>query len=168
MAPASIRTLSSSRSPGKPSPRPVARNRPAVTGWANWVHRSSAEVGCPHIGHSMSRTDNLCRTAWFWEYSGLPRPGLDGPQPGRDLVLGLRPEHRREAQPDEPGAFELEIAQLEPTGADTFGFADINGRRAAVRLPPKRVRKAGERLHMVVDLAAACLFDPSSERRISA
>ena len=100
--------------------------------------------------------------------TGPPRPGLDAPQPGRDLVLGLRPEHLREAQPGEPGAFEIEIALLEPTGADTFGFADINGKRAAVRLPPKRMRKAGERLHMVVDLAAACLFDPASERRISA
>lgn len=99
---------------------------------------------------------------------GPPRPGIDSPAPGRDLVLGLRPEHLREAQPGEPGSFEVEIALLEPTGADTFGFADINGRRAALRLPPKRVRKAGERLRLVVDVAAACLFDAASQQRVSA
>ena len=99
---------------------------------------------------------------------GPPRPGVDSPQPGQDLVLGLRPEQLREARPGEAGAFEVEIARLEPTGADTFGYADINGRRAALRLPPKRARRAGERLWMVVDCAAACLFDPVTERRVSA
>ena len=93
-------------------------------------------------------------------------PVTDRQWHGREMVLGLRPEHLREAQPGEPGAFELEIALLEPTGADTFGFADINGQRAALRLPPKRVRAAGERLRVVADASAACLFDPVTERRI--
>ena len=110
-----------------------------------------------------------CGDAWVpVACQGPPRPGVDSPQPGRDLVLGLRPEQLREARPGEAGAFEVEIALLEPTGADTFGFAEINGRRAALRLPPKRVRRAGERLWMVVDCAVACLFDPVTERRISA
>ena len=110
-----------------------------------------------------------CASAWVpVACQGPPRPGVDSPQPGRDLVLGLRPEQLREARPGEAGAFEVEIALLEPTGADTFGFAEINGRRAALRLPPKRVRRAGERLWMVVDCAVACLFDPVTERRVSA
>jgi multiple sugar transport system ATP-binding protein len=84
------------------------------------------------------------------------------------MILGLRPEHLREAQPGEAGAFELEIALLEPTGADTYGFADINGKRAALRLPPKRMRAAGERLRVVIDASAACLFDPATGRRVAA
>jgi multiple sugar transport system ATP-binding protein len=86
---------------------------------------------------------------------------------GRDLVLGLRPEHFREAQPGALGAFELQVELLEPTGADTFAFADINTRRAALRLPPKRIRAAGERLWVALDAAAACLFDPATEQRIT-
>ena len=86
---------------------------------------------------------------------------------GRDMVLGLRPEHLREAQPGEPGAFEIAIDLLEPTGADTYGYADINDKRVAIRLPPKRLRVAGERLRVVADASAACLFDPTTERRVS-
>ena len=119
-------------------------------------------------GQWLAELRTACGAAWVpVARQGPPRPGIDSPAPGRDLLLGLRPEHLREAQPGEAGAFEVEIALLEPTGADTFGFADINGRRAALRLPPKRVRQAGARLWMVVDVAAACLFDPASERRIS-
>ena len=86
---------------------------------------------------------------------------------GRDLLLGLRPEHWREAQPGEPGALMVPIDMIEPTGADTYGFADINGRRAGLRLPPKRVRTAGERIALVPDAGAACLFDPATEKRIT-
>ena len=59
------------------------------------------------------------------------------------------------------------IDMIEPTGADTYGFADINGRRAGLRLPHKRVRAAGERIALVPDAGAACLFDPATEKRIT-
>ena len=95
-------------------------------------------------------------------------PVQDRQWQGCDLILGLRPEHLHEAAPGEPGSFELEIALFEPTGADTFGFADINGQRAALRLLPRRVRKAGERLHVVAGASAACLFDPTTEQRVAA
>ncbi len=85
----------------------------------------------------------------------------------RDVLLGLRPEHWREAAPGETGALPVEIDLIEPTGADTYGFANLNGKRAALRLPPKRLRAAGQTLNLVADGAAACLFDPASEQRIT-
>ena len=106
--------------------------------------------------HWLAELRTACGSAWVpVARQGPPRPGIDSPAPGRELVPGLRPEHMREVQPGQAGAFEVEIALLEPTGADTFGFADINGRRAALRLPPERIRKAGERLWMVVDVSGA-------------
>ena len=94
-------------------------------------------------------------------------PVADRQWHGREMVLGLRPEHLREAQAGEPGAFELPIEMIEPTGADTYGFAQVNGKRVALRLPPKRLRSAGEKLSVVADASAACLFDPHTERRVS-
>ena len=85
-------------------------------------------------GQWLAELRTACGNAWVpVARQGPPRPGIDSPLAGQALVLGLRPEHLREAQPGQAGAFEVEIALLEPTGADTFGFADINGRRAAPR-----------------------------------
>jgi multiple sugar transport system ATP-binding protein len=86
---------------------------------------------------------------------------------GRQAVLGLRPEHLRDVPPGHAASLEIVFDMIEPTGADTFGFTEINGSRVAIRLPPKRVRAAGERLHVAVDVSAVCLFDPETERLIT-
>jgi multiple sugar transport system ATP-binding protein len=85
----------------------------------------------------------------------------------REVIVGLRPEHWREAAAGEEGALPVAIDLIEPTGADTYGFANVNGKRVTLRLPPKRLRAAGETMRLVADGAAACLFDPASERRIT-
>ena len=55
---------------------PFIRNAPAATGLAICVQRSSEEVLPPHMGQSMRTTDSRWRTKWFFEYCGLPTPGL--------------------------------------------------------------------------------------------
>ena len=92
-------------------------------------------------------------------------PEREGAQGGRDVILGARPEHFAEAQPDEPGAFAVDIDMVEPTGADTFAAARINGRRTTLRFAPKRAR-AGERAWVRLDTAAVSLFDPETGLRI--
>ncbi len=97
-------------------------------------------------------------------------PVADASWAGREVIVGLRPEHWREAEAGDEGTggvLPVPIDLIEPTGADTFGFATINGRRAALRLPPKRLRAAGQTLQLVADAAAACIFDPASERRLT-
>jgi multiple sugar transport system ATP-binding protein len=93
----------------------------------------------------------------------LSDPSLDG----RELVLGLRPEHWHAAAANEAdAALTVRLEMLEPTGADTFAFGDVNGRRVGIRLPPRPIRQAGESLRLRPDLAGASLFDPATELRI--
>ena len=93
-------------------------------------------------------------------------PVLDAAWNGRDATLGLRPEHWRLAAPGETGALALTLQMVEPTGADTFGFAEVNGQRIGIRLAPRPVRHAGDVVHVVPDLGHASLFDPASEQRV--
>jgi len=93
-------------------------------------------------------------------------PVKDASWEGRDVLLGLRAEHFSEASPEDAAALPVTVQMIEPTGADTYGYTEINDRRAALRLPPKRLHSAGQVLRLALDSAAACLFDPATERRI--
>jgi multiple sugar transport system ATP-binding protein len=84
----------------------------------------------------------------------------------REAILGLRPEHWQLAAPGEVGALEMTLQLVEPTGADTYGFVELNGQRIGIRLPPRPVRHAGETVHLRPDLAHASLFDPATQQRI--
>ncbi|MCW5257570.1 ABC transporter ATP-binding protein [Verminephrobacter aporrectodeae] len=86
---------------------------------------------------------------------------------GRPAILGLRPEHFTEVDAGTPGALPVRLNLLEPTGADTFAFAEINGLRAGLRLAPRHGRRVGDTVWLRPDGASACLFDPASERRIT-
>ncbi|MGI6852536.1 ABC transporter ATP-binding protein [Mesorhizobium sp. 1B3] len=46
---------------------------------------------------------------------------------GREVVCGIRPEHLSITDGDEPDAFPAELRYIEPTGSQTFVFADIPG-----------------------------------------
>ncbi len=85
----------------------------------------------------------------------------------RQVVLGLRPEHFHEAEPGAANAIPLRVDLLESTGAESFVFAEINGQRSAVRVPGRRRLSVGDTLWVQPDLAAACLFDPVTEQRLS-
>ena len=86
---------------------------------------------------------------------------------GRHVTLGLRAEHFRPAADAEPGAFPILIDLIEPTGADTFAFTQINDTRVAVRLPPKPLRAAGSTCWVTLDTSAVNLFDPATELRLT-
>jgi len=92
-------------------------------------------------------------------------PARDTPLDGRNVILGARPEHFTEAQPGEAGALPVRIDIVEPTGADTFAIAQINGQRTTLRFAPKRAR-AGEQAWVRLDAGSISLFDPKTERRI--
>ena len=95
-------------------------------------------------------------------------PVQDSSRHGMQAMLGLRPEHWRLAEAGEAGALAITLQMVEPTGADTYGFAEVNGQRIGIRLAPKPVRHAGEVVHVLPDLVNASLFDPVSEQRIAA
>jgi multiple sugar transport system ATP-binding protein len=99
----------------------------------------------------------------------LPRAsGRHADRLGREVVLGLRPEHLAPAEGGQADAaqFECRVDVVEPTGTDTMVFFDWAGVRMVARTHPNTPVLPGDTVRMVVDTARASVFDPVSGERI--
>ena len=90
---------------------------------------------------------------------------------GREVLLGVRPEHMSDSLPDleeESQVHELdcEVMVVEPTGADTIVFVTLNGKEVTCRVHPDSAGKPGETMRLVTDMARAFFFDPDTGERI--
>ena len=67
---------------------------------------------------------------------------------GRDILLGIRPEHitekRTHTSPTDAD-FRAGIEVLEPLGVDTMVFININGQEVCARSSPRAVARWGRR-----------------------
>ncbi|WYK06814.1 sn-glycerol-3-phosphate import ATP-binding protein UgpC [Cereibacter sphaeroides f. sp. denitrificans] len=85
---------------------------------------------------------------------------------GRDLILGIRPEHLHPAGPEEPG-FELHVQAVEWLGADAFAHGRLaDGTDLVLRTPGKAPVRERDRLKVAPDAAALHLFDAGTGRRL--
>jgi multiple sugar transport system ATP-binding protein len=86
---------------------------------------------------------------------------------GKEVIFGLRPEHLAWTA-SEPNASTIEVTAsvVEPLGADTLVFFEINGFEMVARLPPEAARDTGDRVRLRPDLRRMHLFDPASGKRI--
>jgi multiple sugar transport system ATP-binding protein len=105
------------------------------------------------------------------EKAFFPLPRANGRQAdwlGREVVLGVRPEHLSPAEAGQAGAaqFECRVDVVEPTGNDTMVFFEWAGARMVARTHPNTSVVPGGLLRMVVDTARASVFDPASGNRI--
>ncbi len=90
---------------------------------------------------------------------------------GRDVMLGIRPEcitqpdalrNTEAAQP-----VDARIEMIEPTGAETMALIRVGAHELMARLGPDARPAVGSTVALCVDMAKACLFDPSTEQRIA-
>ena len=90
-------------------------------------------------------------------------------QPGRKVVLGLRPEHlsihRGESDP-QGGRIDALAEVVEPTGAETIVILKVGDQDVTGRFEPDHAPKLGETAPLAVNMAKACLFDPETEKLI--
>ena len=84
----------------------------------------------------------------------------------RDVFLGLRPECITDTGAA-PASREAEALTIEPTGAETIVLAGVNGQRLRARVAANARLTPGQRTTFRADTAAACLFDPATERLIA-
>ena len=85
---------------------------------------------------------------------------------GREILAGFRPEHLIWTADDSRAAIVGEAVVVEPLGSDTMVSIDVAGAAVIARLPPRLVRRAGERVALAIDSAHVHVFDKTTERRL--
>jgi multiple sugar transport system ATP-binding protein len=140
-------------------------------------------IGSPSMNFLRGRlTPQGSGVAFALEHSGatalLPVP--DAPaallrHAGKEVILGIRPEHVTDAESARRGAtaegyhpteVDCTVEMTEPTGPDTLVFAWFNGIRATCRTHPRAGALPGGDVRLAFDLSKAVFFDPASELRI--
>lgn len=97
----------------------------------------------------------------------LPQSMRD--QDGKELVIGLRPEHITEQEGDDVSAstkLDLQLEVLEPTGPDTIAMVKVNDQEVACRLSPEFEVSVGQMAPLHFDLSKAVFFDAQTEASI--
>ena len=96
------------------------------------------------------------------------RAGRHAGDGGREILLGIRPEHMYRAaggasRPD-CGRLTATVEIVEPMGANTLVNFHLGGTSLLVRLDGSAAERPGETLALDVDMNRAVLIDPASER----
>ncbi|UVC11547.1 sn-glycerol-3-phosphate ABC transporter ATP-binding protein UgpC [Rhizobium sp. TH2] len=91
----------------------------------------------------------------------------DGPvEPGRKVVLGVRPEHVAVDEPSATKTFDAVVDIEEPMGADNLLWLKFAGQTISVRIAGARRYAVGAQIKLSLDLSLASLFDAETELRI--
>ncbi len=87
---------------------------------------------------------------------------------GRDIVLGLRPEHLQLAHADARHApFDAVLEVIEPIGNEVFLNLRFGGIALVARVPPQQLPAPGTTLRLQFDPAHLHVFDAIDGRRIT-
>ena len=92
-------------------------------------------------------------------------------EPGRAVLLGVRPEHLTLVRDRNNADLELKVTTVETLGADTLAHgrpldAETSSDELVARLPGGTRVSVGDVLPLAIDAGTAHLFDPRSGRRI--
>ncbi len=106
--------------------------------------------------------------AWRFEAQGVSLDLVSGggERSEQDVILGVRPEEFKIAQPGRVAPFSGRIDVVEPTGPDTMLTAMIGNQTVVARLEPRFGGKRGEEIGFDVDIASINLFDPQTQVRL--
>ena len=87
---------------------------------------------------------------------------------GKDVALGVRPEHmsRRGAPRDGLANADVQVELVQPTGSRTFAEFKLGGVMVVAELEAHDVQRAGEKLELSIDMNRAILIDPTTEKVI--
>jgi multiple sugar transport system ATP-binding protein len=87
------------------------------------------------------------------------------PAAGRDLVLGLRPEHITEprGERDPHREFTVPLEVVEPMGMETMVFFRLNGVEVCSRVEPSAAAGPGQPMRLYANLDHMHLIDPATD-----
>jgi multiple sugar transport system ATP-binding protein len=89
-------------------------------------------------------------------------PAKGSLEAGRDVVVGIRPEHLEIAA----DGFEAEVVVIEPTGSETQLFARVGGQEIVAVSRERHAFAPGQRIRLRPQAECVHLFDSSSGQRI--
>ncbi len=93
----------------------------------------------------------------------VPMAGpAEAPQPGQELLLGVRPEH---LLLDDASPWRGEVSVVEPTGPDTYVVVDTSSGTLTLRTGAQTPVRPGDRVGISVAPGHAHWFDGASEMR---
>jgi multiple sugar transport system ATP-binding protein len=86
---------------------------------------------------------------------------------GRDLLLGLRPEHltepRRHGGASDGSEFSVTLDVVEPLGMETMVYFSVNGQEICARVDPSAARGPGEQMRLAANIEHMHLIDPPTD-----
>jgi multiple sugar transport system ATP-binding protein len=88
---------------------------------------------------------------------------------GKEMLLGIRPEHVTHKHAHTHDAFQDFVAPvkvLEPMGIDTMVFFDFGATEVCSRSDPKAIENVGNDMDFTIDKSQMHLIDPQSSRVI--
>jgi len=97
----------------------------------------------------------------------VPLPGVEVPPAwlGRELALGVRPEH---LLPSAEVGLAARVEVVETVGSEAYLHLDFGGRPLVSRLPPQALPAPGAELRLCADPAHLHFFDAGDGRRLEA
>jgi multiple sugar transport system ATP-binding protein len=85
---------------------------------------------------------------------------------GKDLTLGIRPEHLTDIRPHKAGSgmsnMDVKVEVLEPMGVDTMVFFSIGGADLCARVEPHSAKDVGQKMTLTANMNNMHLLDPES------
>jgi multiple sugar transport system ATP-binding protein len=90
----------------------------------------------------------------------LPAPATSAAQEGREIIVGVRPEHLLVRS----DGVQAEVVVVEPTGADTQIFCKVGGTDVTAVVRERHEFKPGESIKLFPE--NTFLFDPSNGARL--
>ena len=92
----------------------------------------------------------------------LPLPDMCPGENGHRIVCGIRPEHLTICSESESDGFFVELNHIEPTGSQTFAFADAGGHRMCLISSDPRALPAGGQVRIKPAPGRIHVFDAGS------
>jgi multiple sugar transport system ATP-binding protein len=87
---------------------------------------------------------------------------------GKEMVLGIRPEHCVENRPHEEDSgmagFQARVEVVEPLGMDTMIHFKFGARQISSLVDPYAAKDAGETMHFMMDMRKMHLIDPKTDK----
>ncbi|WP_448956269.1 ABC transporter ATP-binding protein [Labrys neptuniae] len=92
----------------------------------------------------------------------LPLPQACPGEDGHRVVCGIRPEHLTVCGEGDADAFAIELNLIEPTGSQTFAFAEAGAQKLCLIAADPRALPPGGRVHVKADPSRIHIFDADS------